>query len=66
VLGTVGKPYDIQQTVQSMCHATVEVLNRLVEKIYYVHIFRALGDYPAMPSVHEMDKYNLAVLDEET
>ena len=42
MLGILGKPYDLQQTVQSMCHATVEVLNKLVEKIYYAQIFRAL------------------------
>lgn len=64
MLGILGKPYDLQQTVQSMCHATVEVLNKLVEKIYYAQIFRALWDNPAMPNVHKMDKYNLVVLDE--
>jgi len=51
--------------VQSVCCATVELLNRLVEKIYYAQVFRALGDYQAMSSVHNMDKYNLVVLDEE-
>jgi len=38
------------------------VLNRLVEKIYYAQIFRALGDYAAVPGVRKMDKYKVVVL----
>jgi hypothetical protein len=42
------------------------VLNSLVEILsWYTQISKALGEYPAKPSVHKMDKYNLAVLDEK-